>query len=89
MSDLSPRAVHFSGGEEEEEDVQVQVQVVVVEGPESGQQQQSMVVNDMDADNSSPGSEEDANAAEGQDGLGSLNLYVEAAPAQKNWSWRF
>ncbi|KAG5927282.1 hypothetical protein E4U42_002398 [Claviceps africana] len=72
MPDSPPRAVRFSGAEED--DAQA--------GDESGAGEQSVVVNDVDADHSSPGSEEDPNAAERQDELGSMNLYVEAPPAQ-------
>ncbi|OAQ72300.1 STE/STE11/SSK protein kinase [Pochonia chlamydosporia 170] len=62
MSDPSPRAVRFSGGEDE----------LQQERPKG--RRPSMVV-DVDGENSSPGSDEDPNTVEGQDELGDLTRY--------------
>ncbi|OAA42640.1 MAP kinase kinase kinase Czk3 [Metarhizium rileyi] len=66
MSDSSPRAVRFSGGEDE----------LQQERPKA--RRPSVVVN-VDAENSSPGSEDDPNAAEGHGETGELNRYVDTS----------
>lgn len=65
MSDPSPRAVRFSGGEDE----------LQQERPKG--RRPSMVVDDS-VENSSPGSDDDPNVVEVDDDLAGLNRYVDA-----------